>query len=203
MKKKWIPYTFAAASVIAIATITQFIKPVTAHADVLTNPTHIGSPGSIDSTSDAIVGGDLLALSYDPGQIAGPALGKYRFCEDSIVIEAPDGSTTNAAIYHYDLTTQTANNGYLLIALSDVPMFVAALGGRLSFVEKQLQGHEITVTDQYGDTLTLVNFSTVVSESGAIFGTTQSTTVGQQITLTEHIKTSAPPVATSLTVSGA
>ena len=117
-----------------------------------------------------------------------------------------------------DMQGADANNGYLLIAddsmgSTNVDDVVNRIGGNLSYVQNylQTQNQQILTKDLSNGyvSYTYVPFASVISESGAKFGTKTATATGQDYNgnpiyvYNYPIEPSAPPSATSLSVTDA
>ncbi|GEO28042.1 hypothetical protein AAC03nite_38270 [Alicyclobacillus acidoterrestris] len=205
-QRKW--GMIAALSVLPIAGLSVYgIRSV--FADAITNPTELGSPGYISSTTDGIVDSTKLILSYPSGISSDapgiPPEGPYTYDQEPIVITHPDGSTTKGWIDGYDYNNQTYLNGYNLIAWSDLSDWVNELGGNLTFVQRELANQQITLTDpNTGQSINMVNFASVVMTCGAIFQPFEPTVTvsGDQKITTYHVTATSAPTANSITITG-
>jgi len=172
----------------------------------------------LDSGTYTLMGGDAINVGN-----TGPYQALYGQTLHAALEQAyvSDGKG-NWGIMLADMKGANANNGYLLVAdsskSSNAQTWVQRLGGNWSFVQNylQTQNQQIQTYDQQNQTsYTYVPFATIVSESGAIFGTKQIggpngtyTDPSTRQTYNEYmytypIETSNPPVTTGLTVSDA
>ncbi|MCF8567049.1 hypothetical protein LLE49_20210 [Alicyclobacillus tolerans] len=167
--------------------------------------------------SYTLLGGDNVKVSSDnPGPYPNLAGQTIHIAEEQANVYngsgTPDGKG-NWGLMHADMVGADAKNGYLLIAepseSTNVQSWVQRLGGNLSYVTNYLQTHnqQIQTTDQANNgSYTYDPFATVVTQSGAKFGTMTATLTGQTYQgnpvylFTYPIYTSAPPTVSGLTV---
>lgn len=181
---------FLAAFVLFISMFVGLGTAPNAYADV-SNPTYVGAPGYIDATTKAIAGGRELQFNTSDG-IASP--GRYHFAEENLIIDVDGSSPISAHVMLYTLASASYNNGYPMIALQDVPEFVSAFGGNLTYVQSHIKS--LQATDALsGQTIQLVNLDAVAVNCGtAAESQTPITTIsGNTITATYSFQTSLPP----------
>ncbi|OOR48882.1 hypothetical protein BGP34_31600, partial [Bacillus mycoides] len=99
----------------------------------------------------------------DPNAPGIPPAGPYQYDKEPIIIdqEQPDGSYRQIQGYliGYGYKNQSYDNGYNLVAWQDIPDWVKALDGNLTYVTRMLQNQQVTVTDSHGDSMSVVNFA--------------------------------------------
>lgn len=118
-----------------------------ATAKVILKSTH--NPGEFVSLSDAydIEGGDTLMWNHPGVQFVSSSPSRSTVHYVTSTGFFPNGMT--AAILNFCLDNKTQDNGYLLVADSDVSEWVAALGGNSKFVSVYSPRSQTTLSDQF------------------------------------------------------